>query len=396
MGVKSDIEIAQEADMLNIADVAAKIGVTPDELEMYGKYKAKLSDELLKKCDSMEDGKLILVTAINPTPTGEGKTTISIGLTEALCKMGKNAIAALREPSLGPCFGIKGGAAGGGYAQVVPMEDLNLHFTGDFHAITSANNLLAAMLDNHIHQGNALRIDTKKIVWKRCMDMNERELRDIIIGVGSKANGIMREDHFIITVASEIMAVLCLAEDMADLKKRLGRIIVAYNLDGDPVTADELKATGSMAVLLKDAIKPNMIQTLENTPVFVHGGPFANIAHGCNSVRATKLAMKLGDYAITEAGFGADLGAEKFFDIKCRYAGLKPAAAVIVATVKALKYNAGVPKNELDKPDLEALKKGIVNLDKHIENIHKFGVPVIVTLNSFITDTEEEYEFITE
>lgn len=394
MGVKSDIEIAQEADMLNIADVAAKIGVTPDELEMYGKYKAKLSDELLKKCDSMEDGKLILVTAINPTPTGEGKTTISIGLTEALCKMGKNAIAALREPSLGPCFGIKGGAAGGGYAQVVPMEDLNLHFTGDFHAITSANNLLAAMLDNHIHQGNALRIDTKKIVWKRCMDMNERELRDIIIGVGSKANGIMREDHFIITVASEIMAVLCLAEDMADLKKRLGRIIVAYNLDGDPVTADELKATGSMAVLLKDAIKPNMIQTLENTPVFVHGGPFANIAHGCNSVRATKLAMKLGDYAITEAGFGADLGAEKFFDIKCRYAGLKPAAAVIVATVKALKYNAGVPKNELDKPGLEALKKGIVNLDKHIENIHKFGVPVIVTLNSFITDTEEEYEFI--
>ena len=394
MGVKSDIEIAQEADMLNIADVAAKIGVIPDELEMYGKYKAKLSDELLKKCDSMEDGKLILVTAINPTPTGEGKTTISIGLTEALCKMGKNAIAALREPSLGPCFGIKGGAAGGGYAQVVPMEDLNLHFTGDFHAITSANNLLAAMLDNHIHQGNALRIDTKKIVWKRCMDMNERELRDIIIGVGSKANGIMREDHFIITVASEIMAVLCLAEDMADLKKRLGRIIVAYNLDGDPVTADELKATGSMAVLLKDAIKPNMIQTLENTPVFVHGGPFANIAHGCNSVRATKLAMKLGDYAITEAGFGADLGAEKFFDIKCRYAGLKPAAAVIVATVKALKYNAGVPKNELDKPDLEALKKGIVNLDKHIENIHKFGVPVIVTLNSFITDTEEEYEFI--
>lgn len=394
MGVKSDIEIAQEADMLNIADVAAKIGVTPDELEMYGKYKAKLSDELLKKCDSMEDGKLILVTAINPTPTGEGKTTISIGLTEALCKMGKNAIAALREPSLGPCFGIKGGAAGGGYAQVVPMEDLNLHFTGDFHAITSANNLLAAMLDNHIHQGNALRIDTKKIVWKRCMDMNERELRDIIIGVGSKANGIMREDHFIITVASEIMAVLCLAEDMADLKKRLGRIIVAYNLDGDSVTADELKATGSMAVLLKDAIKPNMIQTLENTPVFVHGGPFANIAHGCNSVRATKLAMKLGDYAITEAGFGADLGAEKFFDIKCRYAGLKPAAAVIVATVKALKYNAGVPKNELDKPDLEALKKGIVNLDKHIENIHKFGVPVIVTLNSFITDTEEEYEFI--
>ena len=380
--------------MLNIAAVAAKIGVTPDELEMYGRYKAKLSDELLKKCDNMEDGKLILVTAINPTPTGEGKTTISIGLTEALCKMGKKAISALREPSLGPCFGIKGGAAGGGYAQVVPMEDLNLHFTGDFHAITSANNLLAAMLDNHIHQGNALRIDTKKIVWKRCMDMNERELRDIIIGVGSKANGVMREDHFIITVASEIMAILCLAEDMADLKKRLGRVIVAYNVDGEPVTADELKATGSMAVLLKDAIKPNMVQTLENTPVFVHGGPFANIAHGCNSVRATKLAMKLGDYAVTEAGFGADLGAEKFFDIKCRYAGLKPDAVVIVATVKALKYNAGIAKNELDKPNLEALKKGIVNLDKHIENIHKFGVPVVVTLNSFITDTEEEYEFI--
>lgn len=394
MGVKSDIEIAQEANMLNIADVAAKIGVTPDELEMYGRYKAKLSDELLKKCDNMEDGKLILVTAINPTPTGEGKTTISIGLTEALCKMGKKAISALREPSLGPCFGIKGGAAGGGYAQVVPMEDLNLHFTGDFHAITSANNLLAAMLDNHIHQGNALRIDTKKIVWKRCMDMNERELRDIIIGVGSKANGVMREDHFIITVASEIMAILCLAEDMANLKKRLGRVIVAYNVDGEPVTADELKATGSMAVLLKDAIKPNMVQTLENTPVFVHGGPFANIAHGCNSVRATKLAMKLGDYAVTEAGFGADLGAEKFFDIKCRYAGLKPDAVVIVATVKALKYNAGIAKNELDKPNLEALKKGIVNLDKHIENIHKFGVPVVVTLNSFITDTEEEYEFI--
>ncbi len=394
MGVKSDIEIAQEANMLNIAEVASKIGVTPDELEMYGKYKAKLSDELLKKCDNMQDGKLILVTAINPTPTGEGKTTISIGLTEALCKMGKKAISALREPSLGPCFGIKGGAAGGGYAQVVPMEDLNLHFTGDFHAITSANNLLAAMLDNHIHQGNALRIDTKKIVWKRCMDMNERELRDIIIGVGSKANGVMREDHFIITVASEIMAILCLAEDMADLKKRLGRIIVAYNVDGEPVTADELKATGSMAVLLKDAIKPNMVQTLENTPVFVHGGPFANIAHGCNSVRATKLAMKLGDYAITEAGFGADLRAEKFFDIKCRYAGLKPDVVVIVATVKALKYNAGIAKNELDKPNLEALKKGIVNLDKHIENVHKFGVPVVVTLNSFITDTQEEYEFI--
>ena len=392
--MKTDIEIAQEAEMMPIKNVAEQLGITEDDIELYGKYKAKISNEYYEKIKDNEDGKLILVTAINPTPAGEGKTTVTVGLGEAFGQLNKKAVIALREPSLGPCFGIKGGAAGGGYAQVVPMEDLNLHFTGDFHAITSANNLLAAMLDNHIHQGNALRIDTKKIVWKRCMDMNERELRDIIIGVGSKANGIMREDHFIITVASEIMAVLCLAEDMADLKKRLGRIIVAYNLDGDPVTADELKATGSMAVLLKDAIKPNMIQTLENTPVFVHGGPFANIAHGCNSVRATKLAMKLGDYAITEAGFGADLGAEKFFDIKCRYAGLKPAAAVIVATVKALKYNAGVPKNELDKPDLEALKKGIVNLDKHIENIHKFGVPVIVTLNSFITDTEEEYEFI--
>lgn len=395
MGVKSDIEIAQEADMLNIADVAAKIGVTPDELEMYGKYKAKLSDELLKKCDSMEDGKLILVTAINPTPTGEGKTTISIGLTEALCKMGKNAIAALREPSLGPCFGIKGGAAGGGYAQVVPMEDLNLHFTGDFHAITSANNLLAAMLDNHIHQGNALRIDTKKIVWKRCMDMNERELRDIIIGVGSKANGIMREDHFIITVASEIMAVLCLAEDMADLKKRLGRIIVAYNLDGDPVTADELKATGSMAVLLKDAIKPNMIQTLENTPVFVHGGPFANIAHGCNSIIATKMAMKLGDYTVTEAGFGADLGAEKFLDIKCRLAGLKPDAVVIVATVRALKMHGGMSKENLNAENLDALEKGVPNLLRHVSNIKNvYHLPSVVAINKFPTDTQSEIDLI--
>lgn len=396
MGVKSDIEIAQEAKMLNIKEVAAKIGVSEDELEMYGKYKAKLSDELSERCSSKSDGKLILVTAINPTPAGEGKTTISIGLTEGLNKLGKKAVAALREPSLGPCFGIKGGAAGGGYAQVVPMEDLNLHFTGDFHAITSANNLLAAMLDNHIQHGNALDIDLKRIVWKRCMDMNDRALRNIVVGMGAKTDGVVREDHFIITVASEIMAILCLAEDMADLKKRLGRIIVAYNRNGDPVTADDLKATGSMAVLLKDAMKPNMIQTLENTPVLVHGGPFANIAHGCNSVRATKLAMKLGDYAITEAGFGADLGAEKFFDIKCRLSGLKPDATVIVATVKALKYNGGVPKTELSKENMEALKAGIVNLDKHIENVKKYGVPVIVTLNSFITDTQAEYDFIKE
>lgn len=394
MGAKSDIEIAQEAKMLNIAEVAAKVGIDADDLEMYGKYKAKISDEVFEKTANRPDGKLILVTAINPTPAGEGKTTISIGLTEGLCKLGKNAVAALREPSLGPCFGIKGGAAGGGYAQVVPMEDLNLHFTGDFHAITSANNLLAAMLDNHIMHGNELRIDTKRIVWKRCMDMNDRALRNIIVGLGAKTDGVVREDHFIITVASEIMAVLCLAEDMKDLKRRLGRIIAAYNVDGEPVTADDLKATGSMAALLKDAVKPNMVQTLENTPVLVHGGPFANIAHGCNSVRATKLAMKLGDYAVTEAGFGADLGAEKFLDIKCRLAGLKPDAIVIVATVKALKYNGGVPKSELGKVNMEALRAGIANLDKHIENMKKYGVPVVVTLNAFITDTPEEYEFI--
>ena len=395
MAVKTDIEIAQEAKMLDIRKVAAKAGITnEDDLELYGKYKAKISDEAAKALEKNEDGKLILVTAINPTPAGEGKTTISIGLTEPLCHMGKNAVAALREPSLGPCFGIKGGAAGGGYAQVVPMEDLNLHFTGDFHAITSANNLLAAMLDNHIHQGNALRIDTKRVVWKRCVDMNDRELRNIIIGMGGKADGIMREDHFIITVASEIMGVLCLANDMKDLKARLGKMIVAYNVDGDPVTADDIQATGSMAVLLKDALKPNMVQTLENTPVLVHGGPFANIAHGCNSVRATKLALKIADYAVTEAGFGADLGAEKFFDIKCRLSGLKPAAAVIVATVRALKYNGGVPKDELGQENMEALKRGIANLDKHIENIKKYGVPVVVTLNAFITDTQEEYEFI--
>ena len=395
MAVKTDIEIAQEAKMLDIRKVAAKAGITnEDDLELYGKYKAKISDEAAKALEKNEDGKLILVTAINPTPAGEGKTTISIGLTEALCHMGKNAVAALREPSLGPCFGIKGGAAGGGYAQVVPMEDLNLHFTGDFHAITSANNLLAAMLDNHIHQGNALRIDTKRVVWKRCVDMNDRELRNIIIGMGGKADGIMREDHFIITVASEIMGVLCLANDMKDLKARLGKMIVAYNVDGEPVTADDIQATGSMAVLLKDALKPNMVQTLENTPVLVHGGPFANIAHGCNSVRATKLALKIADYAVTEAGFGADLGAEKFFDIKCRLSGLKPAAAVIVATVRALKYNGGVPKDELGQENMEALKKGIANLDKHIENIKKYGVPVVVTLNAFVTDTEAEHDFI--
>lgn len=396
MEVKSDIEIAQEAMMENIASVAAKVGISSDDLEMYGKYKAKISDDVFKKLDNKQDGKLILVTAINPTPAGEGKTTISIGLTEALCKMGKNAVAALREPSLGPCFGIKGGAAGGGYAQAVPMEDLNLHFTGDFHAITAANNLLAAMLDNHIMHGNELRIDTKRVVWKRCMDMNDRALRNIVIGLGNKTDGVVREDHFIITVASEIMAILCLAEDMADLKKRLSKIIVAYNMDGNPVTASDLKAVGSMAALLKDAIHPNMIQTLENTPVLIHGGPFANIAHGCNSVRATKLALKLGDYAVTEAGFGADLGAEKFMDIKCRLSGLSPDAVVIVATVKALKYNGGVPKDQLGKENLEAVKKGIVNLDKHIENIKKFGVPVVVTLNSFITDTEAEYQFIKE
>ena len=394
MGVKSDIEIAQEAKMLNIKEVAAKVGLTEDDLEMYGKYKAKITEDVFDRYKDKPDGKLILVTAINPTPAGEGKTTISIGLTESLCKMGKKAIAALREPSLGPCFGMKGGAAGGGYAQAVPMEDLNLHFTGDFHAITTANNLLAAMIDNHIMQGNKLNIDPKKVVWKRCLDMNDRVLRNIVVGLGGPKDGVVREDHFQITVASEIMAILCLAEDMADLKKRLGKIIVAYNYDGDPVTADQIKSTGSMAALLKDAIKPNMIQTLENTPVLVHGGPFANIAHGCNSVRATKLALKLADYAVTEAGFGADLGAEKFFDIKSRLAGLKPDAAVIVATVRALKYNGGVPKTELGAENMEALKAGIANLDKHIENVKKFNVPIVVTLNSFITDTQEEYEFI--
>ena len=394
MGVKSDIEIAQEAQMLDIREVAAKVGVAEDDLELYGKYKAKISDDLYSKLEDKKDGKLILVTAINPTPAGEGKTTITIGLTQALNKMGKKSVAALREPSLGPCFGIKGGAAGGGYSQVVPMEELNLHFTGDFHAITSANNLLAAMLDNHIMHGNELRIVTKHIVWKRCMDMNDRTLRNIVIGMGGRMDGVMREDHFIITVASEIMAVLCLAKDMKGLKERLGRVIVAYNVDGEPVTADDLKATGSMAALLADAIKPNMVQTLEHTPVLVHGGPFANIAHGCNSVRATRLALKLSDYAVTEAGFGADLGAEKFLDIKCRLSGLKPDAVVIVATVRALKYNGGVAKDKLNEENMDALKAGIVNLDKHIENMQKFGIPVVVTLNAFITDTQEEYEFI--
>ena len=392
--MKTDIQIAQEATMLPIKDVAAAIGIKEDDLELYGKYKAKISDELINRTKENPDGKLILVTAINPTPAGEGKTTTSVGLGEAFGRLGKKALIALREPSLGPCFGIKGGAAGGGYAQVVPMEDLNLHFTGDFHAITSANNLLAALLDNHIQQGNELGIDPRQIVWKRCMDMNDRVLRNIVVGLGSKMDGMVREDHFVITVASEIMAILCLADDMADLKKRLGRIIVAYTFDGKPVTADDLQATGSMAALLKDALKPNLIQTLEHTPAIVHGGPFANIAHGCNSVRATKTALKLADYVITEAGFGADLGAEKFFDIKCRMAGLKPDAVVLVATIRALKYNGGVPKDELSSENLDALKAGIVNLEKHIENLHKFGVPVVVTLNSFVTDTKAETDFV--
>ena len=392
--MKSDIEIAQEAQMVHIREVAAKLDIPEVDLELYGKYKAKLSDELIRRVSDRKDGKLILVTAINPTPAGEGKTTTSVGLGEAFGRLGKRAVIALREPSLGPCFGIKGGAAGGGYAQVVPMEDLNLHFTGDFHAITSANNLLAALLDNHIQQGNELGIDPRQIVWKRCMDMNDRVLRNIVVGLGSKMDGMVREDHFVITVASEIMAILCLADDMHDLKRRLGRIIVAYTFDGKPVTADDLKATGAMAALLKDALKPNLIQTLEHTPAIVHGGPFANIAHGCNSVRATKTALKLADYVITEAGFGADLGAEKFFDIKCRKAGLAPDAVVLVATVRALKYNGGVAKADLGTENLDALKKGIVNLEKHIENLQKFGVPVVVTLNSFVTDTKAETDYV--
>lgn len=392
--MKTDIQIAQETKMEHIKNVAAKLDIQEDDLEFYGKYKAKFSDELWEKIKDRPNGKLILVTAVNPTPAGEGKTTISVGLGEAMGVLNKKAVLALREPSLGPCFGIKGGAAGGGYAQLVPMEELNLHFTGDFHAITSANNLLAAMLDNHIHQGNALRIDPNQIVWKRCVDMNDRALRNIVVGLGAKADGVVREDHFVISVASEIMAILCLANDLADLKEMLGRIIVAYNYDGEPVTAKDLKAVGSMAALLKDAIKPNMIQTLEHTPAIVHGGPFANIAHGCNSVRATKMGLKLADYVITEAGFGADLGAEKFFDIKCRKAGLTPSAVVLVSTVKAIKYNGGVAKADLAQENLEALKKGIVNLEKHIENLQKYGVPIVVTLNKFITDSEAELAYI--
>lgn len=392
--MKTDIQIAQEAVMLPIKEVASAYGISEDDLELYGKYKAKITDELWNQVKDRKDGKLVLVTAINPTPAGEGKTTTSVGLGDALNRLGKKTMIALREPSLGPCFGIKGGAAGGGYAQVVPMEDLNLHFTGDFHAITSANNLLAALLDNHIQQGNSLGIDTRQVLWKRCLDMNDRVLRNVVVGLGAKPDGVVREDHFVITVASEIMAILCLADDMDDLKERLGNIIVAYNYAGEPVTARDLNAVGAMAALLKDAIKPNMIQTLEHTGALVHGGPFANIAHGCNSVRATKTALKLADVVVTEAGFGADLGAEKFLDIKCRKAGLKPDAVVLVATVRALKYNGGVAKADLGAENLEALKKGIVNLEKHIENIQKYGVPVVVTLNSFVTDTEAEYAFI--
>ncbi len=392
--MKTDIEIAQESALEPITKVAGQLGIAEDDLELYGRYKAKLSNEYIKSMEDHPNGKLILVTAINPTPAGEGKTTTSVGLGEAFGRLGKKAVLALREPSLGPCFGIKGGAAGGGYAQVVPMEDLNLHFTGDFHAITSANNLLAALLDNHIQQGNELGIDTRQVVWKRCLDMNDRVLRNVVVGLGNKMDGVVREDHFVITVASEIMAVLCLAQDMDDLKERLGRMVVAYNFAGQPVTAKDLKAVGAMAALLKDALKPNLIQTLEHTPALVHGGPFANIAHGCNSVIATRTALKMADYCITEAGFGADLGAEKFFDIKCRMAGLKPDAVVLVATIRALKYNGGVPKAELSKENLEALQKGIVNLEKHIENLHKYGVPVVVTLNAFATDTDAEKAFV--
>ena len=394
--MKTDIQIAQEAQLLPIKEIAKQLDIVEDDLELYGKYKAKISDELWEKVKDRPNGKLVLVTAINPTPAGEGKTTITVGLGQAFCKLGKKTLIALREPSLGPCFGVKGGATGGGYAQILPMEEINLHFTGDFHAITSANNLLSAMLDNHIHQGNALQIDPNQVVWKRCLDMNDRSLRNVVVGLGKKADGVVREDHFIITVASEIMAILCLASDEQDLKDRLGRIIVAYNYAGEPVTAKDLKADGAMAVLLKDALKPNLIQTIEHTPAFVHGGPFANIAHGCNSVRATKTALKMADYVITEAGFGADLGAEKFFDIKCRMAGLKPEAVVLVATVRALKYNGGVKKQDLAAENLDALKSGIVNLEKHIENIQKYGVPVVVTLNRFVTDTDAELAYVKE
>ena len=394
--MRSDIEIARSVEMKNIADVASEYGIGFDDLEMYGKYKAKLSEEFLKSRKENKKGKLVLVTAINPTPAGEGKTTTLVGLGQSFKQLGKKAVIALREPSLGPCFGIKGGAAGGGLSQVVPMDELNLHFTGDFHAITSANNLLAAMLDNHIQQGNALGIDTNAIIHKRCIDMNDRVLRNIVVGIGGKSDGVVREDHFVISVASEIMAILCLADDMNDLKERLSNIIVAYNFNGEPVFAKDLKAVGAMAALLKDAIKPNIVQTLEHSLALVHGGPFANIAHGCNSVRATKIAMGMADIALTEAGFGADLGAEKFFDIKCRKAGIAPDCVVLVATVRALKYNGGVAKDELSKENLEALKKGIVNLEKHIENIKLFGVPVVVTLNHFVTDSEAEVNFIKE
>ncbi len=394
--MKTDIEIAQEAVLEPITEVAGRLGISEDDLELYGKYKAKLSDTYLEKLQSNPDGKLILVTAINPTPAGEGKTTVTVGLGEAFGKLGKRAVIALREPSLGPCFGIKGGAAGGGYAQVVPMEDLNLHFTGDFHAITAANNLLAALLDNHIHQGNALGIDTRQVVWKRCVDMNDRALRNVIVGMGGKTDGFVREDHFVITVASEIMAILCLADDMKTLKEMLSRVVVAYNCAGEPVTAGDLQAVGAMAALLKDAMKPNLIQTLEHTPALVHGGPFANIAHGCNSVRATKAALKMADYCITEAGFGADLGAEKFFDIKCRKTGLKPDAVVLVATIRALKYNGGVAKADLGTENMKALSKGIANLEKHIENLQKYGVPVVVALNAFVSDTDKEIAFVKE
>ncbi|GMO03829.1 formate--tetrahydrofolate ligase [Lachnoanaerobaculum sp. JCM 36186] len=394
--MRSDIEIARSIEMKNIAEVAKEYGIDADDLEMYGKYKAKLSEEFLKAHEDKKRGKLVLVTAINPTPAGEGKTTTLVGLGQAFKEMGKSAVIALREPSLGPCFGVKGGAAGGGYAQVVPMDELNLHFTGDFHAITSANNLLAAMLDNHIQQGNALGIDTGAIIHKRCIDMNDRVLRNIVVGLGNKTDGVVREDHFVISVASEIMAILCLSKDMADLKERLSNIIVAYNFKGEPVFAKDLKAVGAMAALLKDAIKPNIVQTLNHSLALVHGGPFANIAHGCNSLRATKIAMGMADIALTEAGFGADLGAEKFFDIKCRKAGIAPDCVVIVATVRALKYNGGVAKEDLSNENLEALKKGIVNLEKHIENIKLFGVPVVVTLNNFVSDTKAEVDFIRE
>ena len=392
--MKTDIQIAQEATMQPIVEVAKNIGIDADELELYGKYKAKISNEYLKKIENNPNGKLILVTAINPTPAGEGKTTVSVGLGQAFSKLGKKTVIALREPSLGPCFGIKGGASGGGYSQVVPMEELNLHFTGDFHAITSANNLLAAVLDNHIQQGNELNIDTRSVVWKRCLDMNDRVLRNVVVGLGAKMDGVVREDHFVITVATEIMAVLCLSENMKDLKERLSRMVVAYDYSGQPVTAGQLKAVGSMAALLKDALKPNLIQTLEHTPALIHGGPFANIAHGCNSIIATKAALKMADYCITEAGFGADLGAEKFFDIKCRKAGLKPNAVVLVATIRALKYNGGVAKADLNNENLDALAKGIVNLEKHIENLQKFGVPVVVTLNAFVSDTQAEVDYV--